>query len=82
METSVIRPSRSRRTASRRGTRRSPIRPEEELDPDFARGQREGEPGEEGRFSEGIEDLPDYSREAQVERRFSDGDRRAVPTSD
>jgi dihydroflavonol-4-reductase len=43
-----------------RGLRDKPVPPEEEeLRPDFARGIRKGEPGEEGRFSEGEEALPD-----------------------
>lgn len=55
-----------------KGHEQKPDPPEENLDPDFARGQREGEPGEPGRFSEGAEALPD-SPEKKVERRFSEG---------
>ena len=57
--------------------------PEEELEPNYARGiSREDVPGTEkhGRFSEGQEELPD-SPEKQVERRFSEGIERS-PTSD
>jgi hypothetical protein len=54
-----------------RGHKQKPDLPEENLDPDFARGLREGEPGEERRFSEGGE-KPD-SFEDKVERRFSEG---------
>ena len=57
--------------------------PEEELEPNFARGiSKEDVPGTEkhGRFSEGQEALPD-SPEKQVERRFSEGVERS-PTSE
>jgi hypothetical protein len=57
--------------------------PEEELEPNYARGiSREDAPGTErhGRFSEGQEQLPD-SPEKQVERRFSEGIERS-PTSE
>jgi dihydroflavonol-4-reductase len=54
-----------------RGHEQKPDSPDEELEPDFARGLREGEPGEERRFSEGVE-KPD-SFEDKVERRFSEG---------
>jgi hypothetical protein len=63
-----------------KGLDHKPDPPEENLEPDFARGQREGEPGEERRFSEGAEQLPD-SPEKHVERRFSDGVERS-PTSE
>jgi hypothetical protein len=63
-----------------KGLDHKPDPPEENLEPDFARGEREGEPGEEGRFSEGIEALPD-SPEKHVERRFSEGVERS-PTSE
>ena len=55
-----------------KGHDEKPDPPEENLDPDFARGQRKGEPDEENRFSEGGEALPD-SPEKDVERRFSEG---------
>jgi hypothetical protein len=55
-----------------KGHEDKPDLPDEDLDPDFARGEREGEPGEPGRFSEGIESNPD-SPEKKVERRFSEG---------
>ena len=57
--------------------------PEEQLEPNYARGiAREAPPGTErrGRFSEGQEELPD-SPEKEVERRFSEGIERS-PTSD
>jgi len=57
--------------------------PEEELEPNYARGiSHEDPPGTEkhGRFSEGQEELPD-SPEKEVERRFSEGIERS-PTSD
>jgi hypothetical protein len=57
--------------------------PEEELEPNYARGiSQEEPPGTEkhGRFSEGQEELPD-SPEKQVERRFSEGVERS-PTSE
>jgi hypothetical protein len=57
--------------------------PEEELEPNFARGiAREDVPGTEkhGRFSEGQEELPD-SPEKEIERRFSEGIERS-PTSE
>ncbi len=55
-----------------KGHEEKPDPPEENLDPDFARGERTGEPDEENRFSEGGEALPD-SPEKRVERRFSEG---------
>jgi hypothetical protein len=55
-----------------KGVDHKPDPPEENLDPDFARGISETEPGEEGRFSEGSEALPD-TPEKEVERRFSEG---------
>ena len=63
-----------------KGHEQKPDSPEENLDPDFARGEREGEPGEEARFSEGGEALPD-TPEKKVERRFSEGIERS-PTSE
>ena len=63
-----------------KGVDHKPDTPEENLDPDFARGQREGEPGEERRFSEGVERSPD-TPEKHVERRFSEGIERS-PTSE
>lgn len=55
-----------------KGHEQKPDPPEENLDPDFARGERKGEPGEQGTFAEGGETLPD-SPEKHVERRFSEG---------
>lgn len=55
-----------------KGHEEKPDPPEENLDPDFARGERKGEPGEQGTFAEGGETLPD-SPEKHVERRFSEG---------
>jgi hypothetical protein len=57
------------------GLDHKPDPPEEELEPDFARGLREGpesEVEERGRFSEGVEQLPE-TPEKTVERRFSEG---------
>jgi hypothetical protein len=54
-----------------KGHEEKPDPPEEELEPDFARGQRHGEPGEERRFSEGVENPGSF--EDKVERRFSEG---------
>ena len=54
-----------------RGHKQKPDLPEENLDPDFARGVRKGEPGEERRFSEGIEEPGSHGD--KVERRFSEG---------
>jgi hypothetical protein len=65
------------------GIDRKPDTPEEELEPNFARGiSHEDVPGTEkhGRFSEGQEALPD-SPEKEVERRFSEGIERS-PTSE
>jgi hypothetical protein len=58
--------------------------PEEQLEPNYARGiAREDAPGTErhGRFSEGHEELPEDTPEKVVERRFSEGIERD-PTSD
>jgi hypothetical protein len=58
--------------------------PEEELEPNFARGiSHEDAPGTErhGRFSEGQEELPRDTPDKTVERRFSEGVERS-PTSD
>jgi hypothetical protein len=60
------------RDSFEKGLDHKPDPPEENLDPDFARGVREGEPGEKRRFSEGVEDSPD-TPEKHVERRFSEG---------
>jgi len=56
--------------------------PEENLEPNFARGVSEEPPegGHHGRFSEGQEELPE-TPEKTVERRFSEGVERS-PTSD
>jgi hypothetical protein len=63
-----------------KGADHKPDPPEENLDPDFARGISETEPGKERRFSEGIEESPD-TPEKEVERRFSEGIERS-PTSE
>jgi hypothetical protein len=65
------------------GIDQKPDSPEEELEPNFARGiSHEDVPGteEHGRFSEGAEELPD-TPEKEVERRFSEGIERS-PTSE
>jgi hypothetical protein len=57
------------------GVDHKPDTPEEELEPDFARGVAEEDPERlehKGRFSEGAEELPD-TPEKNVERRFSEG---------
>jgi hypothetical protein len=63
-----------------KGLDHKPDPPSEDLEPDFARGQRHGEPGEENRFSEGQEQLPD-SPGKHHEGRFSEGIERD-PTRD
>jgi hypothetical protein len=68
------------RDSFEKGHDHKPDPPEENLAPDFARGEREGEPGEQRRFSEGGEALPD-TPEKDVERRFSEGIERS-PTSE
>ena len=62
------------------GVDRKPDTPEEDLEPNFARGLSETDPTKRGRFSTGEEELPD-SPEKQVERRFSEGTERS-PTSE
>ena len=58
-----------------KGLDHKPDPPEENLEPDFARGVRQG-PEEDterrGRFSTGAEQLPD-TPDKHVERRFSEG---------
>ena len=51
-------------------------RPGEELEPDFARGERtkvDEDPEVQGKFSRGQEQLPEDLPEKNVERRFSEG---------
>ena len=57
--------------------------PEEQEEPNFARGISQEPPGGErrGRFSTGEEELPEADPEKNVERRFSEGIERD-PTSD
>jgi hypothetical protein len=65
------------------GVDQKPDTPDEELEPDFARGAREGPEAEterHPRFSEGAEELPD-TPDKTVERRFSEGVERS-PTSE
>jgi hypothetical protein len=65
------------------GVDQEPDAPEEELEPNYARGiAHEGPPGTERRrrFSEGAEVLPD-TPEKEVERRFSEGIERS-PTGE
>jgi hypothetical protein len=65
------------------GADHKPDTPEENLEPDFARGVRQGPEAEvehRGRFSEGAEELPE-TPEKVVERRFSEGIEES-PTSD
>jgi hypothetical protein len=54
------------------GADHKPDTPEEELEPDFARGVTETNPSRHGRFSTGEEQTPD-SPEKEREGRFSDG---------
>jgi dihydroflavonol-4-reductase len=66
-----------------KGIDRKPDTPEEQLEPDFARGERHGPESDvehKGRFSEGAEELPE-TPEKKVERRFSEGVERS-PDSD
>ncbi len=63
-----------------KGHEEKPDPPEENLDPDFARGQAAEEPGKQNRYSEGIETTGD-TPEKDVERRFSEGIERS-PTSE
>src|SRR4051794_17244411 len=53
------------------GVEHKPDTPEEELEPDFARGVAETDPDTKGRFSTGVEQTPD-SPEKEREGRFSD----------
>jgi hypothetical protein len=65
------------------GVDEKPDLPEEEREPNYARGiSHEDPPGTErhGRFSEGAETLPD-TPEKEIERRFSEGIERS-PTSE
>ena len=65
------------------GVDQKPDPPDELLEPDFARGVREGpeiEAERERRFSEGAEELPE-TPDKTVERRFSEGIERS-PTSE
>ena len=58
------------------GVDRKPDAPEEELEPDFARGIRTGPETDaevKRRFSEGIEQEPADAPDKAVERRFSEG---------
>ena len=57
------------------GSDHKPDSPEEDLEPDFARGVRQGPESElesKGRFSEGQEELPE-TEDKVIERRFSEG---------
>jgi hypothetical protein len=64
-----------KRSGFAEGVAHKPETPDEELEPDFARGVRQGPEAEverKGRFSEGAEELPE-TPEKVVERRFSEG---------
>src|SRR4051794_7430490 len=66
------------------GVDTKPDAPEEELEPDFARGIRSGPEADvevRRRFSEGIEQEPKDAPDKTVERRFSEGIERS-PTSE
>jgi hypothetical protein len=57
------------------GLDHKPDTPDEHLEPDYARGLREGPEAElehRGRFSEGAEELPE-TPDKVIERRFSEG---------
>jgi hypothetical protein len=72
-----------KRSGFAEGVDHKPDPPAEELEPDFARGARQGpevEVAHKGRFSEGAEELPE-TPEKVVERRFSEGVEES-PTSD
>jgi hypothetical protein len=71
------------KTGFAEGVDQKPDTPAENLDPDFARGAREGPETDverHPRFSEGAEELPD-TPDKTVERRFSEGVERS-PTSE
>ncbi len=58
------------------GIGRTPDAPDEEQEPDFARGERtrpDEDPAVQGKFSRGQEQLPEDLPEKTVERRFSEG---------
>jgi hypothetical protein len=66
------------------GVDRKPDTPDEELEPDFARGIRTGPEADaevRRRFSEGVEEEPPDAPDKNVERRFSEGVERS-PTSE
>ena len=62
------------------GVDRKPDTPEEELEPDFARGLSETDPTKHGRFSTGEEEHPD-SPEKEVEGSFGTGTEK-IPDSE
>lgn len=67
-----------------KGLDHKPDSPDEHLEPDFARGVRQGpevETEERGRFSEGIEEFPD-SPEKHVEGDFATGIEGGPPGTD
>ena len=71
------------RTGFEEGADHKPDTPEEDLEPDFARGVRQGPEAElehKGRFSEGQEELPD-TPDKVVERTFAEGTEQ-IPDSD
>ena len=58
------------------GIGHTPDRPDDEMEPDFARGERtrpDEDPEVQGKFSRGQEQLPEDLPEKNVERRFSEG---------
>jgi hypothetical protein len=66
------------------GIKSKPTTPEEQLEPDFARGIREGPESDaevRRRFSEGVEQERPNASDKTVERRFSEGIERS-PTSE
>ncbi len=59
-----------------RGVGHTPDRPDDEMEPDFARGERtrpDEDPEVQGKFSRGQEQLPEDLPEKNIERRFSEG---------
>ena len=66
------------------GSDHKPDSPEEDLEPDFARGVRQGPEAElehKGRFSEGQEELPE-TPDKVVERTFAEGTEQIPPDDD
>lgn len=69
------------RESFEKGGETEPETPEEQLDPDFARGTRKGQPHGEGHFSTGEEETPDAPGEHR-DGSFADGYDEDRPDSD